>query len=534
MTNYRTYNPLLLSGIITASIIVLFIVLQSTVAQDGYGGQDDYGDQDGYGNQDGYGDQDGYGGQDDYGDQDGYGNQDGYGDQDGSEAAESATTPTYTVVEGWELNAQFMGPNAIVIDSEDNIYTTEFMGNRVQKFNSGGELITSWGSDGSDDGQFRNPTGIAMDSQGNIYVSESGNHRVQKFTSDGEWLATWGERGSDDGQFASAMVIAIVNVDGEERAYVSDWGNNRIQVFNMDGGFVMAWGDGQLRNPTGIISDSDGNIWVVDRGNSRIQSFTPDGEHLSTWGSEGSNDGQFLTPTSIAIDANGLLYISEANGTRVQIFTPEGDYLATPLATLNSPHGIAFDSMGALYIADTMNGQIRKLEAGASEEVADMSLAPLPQRLGEPIRTTGTVPHQQIGIEPIPELNDTLYRWVYSLPDVEQQPTIVSLPGADGIWILEGVHIEQPQAIVNGREFAHIHPDGSLHAPLPYERALEAVEMGWVERHPWADERDGWEGFVMIFTPQSEADLEIVFQLTVESFNYVTGQNLVASDYMVD
>lgn len=461
---------------------------------------------------------------------------------------ETTPIPGYSLVADWELGGddavQFMGPNAIVIDSDDNIYTTEFMGNRVQKFNADGELIVAWGSEGSDDGQFRNPTGIAIDTQGNIYVSESGNHRVQKFTGDGEWLATWGGRGSGDGQFLSAMVITIITIEGEEHSYVSDWGNNRIQVFETDGEFIMTWGEsgsepGQLSNPTGVTSDSDGNIWVVDRGNSRVQRFTPDGEYLSTWGSEGSDDGQFLTPTSIAIDAQGLIYVSEADGTRVQILTAEGEYLATPLSILDSPHGIAFDSDGTLYIADTMNGRIRKLERDSSnsesvsdsEEMVGTALSPLPQRLGPQITTTGTVPHQQIGIEPVPELNDTLHRWAASLPDVEMHDTIVSLPGAIGIWINEGVYIDQPQAIVAGSEFAHIHPDGSLHAPLPFARALEAVEMGWAERHPWADDREGWEGLVMIFTPQSEADLAIVFQLTVESYNYVTGLNLVATDY---
>jgi DNA-binding beta-propeller fold protein YncE len=455
------------------------------------------------------------------------------------EDTEMVQTPTYTLIEDWRLggdgDSQFMGPNAIVIDSEDNIYITEFMGNRVQKFNSDGELIIAWGSEGSDDGQFRNPTGIAIDSENNIYVSESGNSRVQKFTSDGDWLATWGGRGSNDGQFLSAMVIII---DSEERVYVSDWGNSRIQVFDTDGEFLMTWGEqgsasGQLLNPTGVTIDSDGNVWVVDRGNHRVQSFTPDGDHLSTWGSQGSEDGQFMAPTSIAIDTDGLIYVSEADGTRVQILTPEGEFLVTTLSILNSPHGMDFDSDEALYITDTFNGIIRKMERKMSNanSATDTSLAPLPQRLGQRPSTTGNVPHQQIGIEPVRELNDTLFRWVASLPNIELQPSISSLPGATGIWITQGTVIAQPQVILNGREFTHIHPDGSLHAPLPPARAIEAVETGWAERHPWADQRVGWEGLVMLYTPQSETDLEIVFQLIVESYNFVTGKAEVSADY---
>ena len=166
-----------------------------------------------------------------------------------------------------------------------------------------------------------------------------------------------------------------------------------------------------------------------------------------------------------------------------------------------------------------------------NEDVIDTALSPLPQRVGPRPRTTGAVPHQQIGVEAVPDLNASLHRWVSSLPDVEMQNAIASLPGARGVWLREGTTIAQPQVILAGREFTHIHPDGSLHTPLPFARAIEAVEMGWAERHPWAERRAGWEGLVMLYTPQSEAELEIIFQLIVESYNFVTGQHEVPSDY---
>ncbi|MEM6988109.1 MAG: luciferase family protein [Pseudomonadota bacterium] len=123
-----------------------------------------------------------------------------------------------------------------------------------------------------------------------------------------------------------------------------------------------------------------------------------------------------------------------------------------------------------------------------------------------------------------------LEQFAFSLPGVTQRPTIVSLPGAKGMWLQDTVPVTRPETIVAGREFAHIHTDGSLHAPLPYERALELTEKGWGERHPWADRRAGWEGFVMIFTPLDEAQLHTVRQLIIESYNYVTGQALSLSE----
>ena len=77
----------------------------------------------------------------------------------------------------------------------------------------------------------------------------------------------------------------------------------------------------------------------------------------------------------------------------------------------------------------------------------------------------------------------------------------------------------------------HIHPDGSLHASLAPNRAREAVQAGWAISHPWADQREGWEGLVLLYTPRSMEDLDVIFQLIVDSYNFVTGQNIQAADY---
>ena len=166
-----------------------------------------------------------------------------------------------------------------------------------------------------------------------------------------------------------------------------------------------------------------------------------------------------------------------------------------------------------------------------TDKSTSMSDLPLPDRSGPRTQTSGTVPHVQIGVEPVTAVNDELFRRAFALPGVEDRPTIVSLPGARGMWLSEDIALAHPEAIVNGREFAHIHPDGSLHAPLPFERALEVAEKGWGERHPWADEREGWDGFVMLYTPLSMEELDITFQLIVESYSYVTGQPVQALDF---
>ena len=151
-----------------------------------------------------------------------------------------------------------------------------------------------------------------------------------------------------------------------------------------------------------------------------------------------------------------------------------------------------------------------------------MTFPALPERQSPRPQTTGSVPHQQIGVEPVPEVNEELFRRAFMLPGVENRPSTFSLPGARGLWINDSVPIVRQDQIVSGREFAHIHPDGSLHASLPLDRAQEAVKAGWAEPQPIAESL-GVPGLVMLYTPQTFDELETVLQLIVDSYNFVTG-----------
>ena len=148
----------------------------------------------------------------------------------------------------------------------------------------------------------------------------------------------------------------------------------------------------------------------------------------------------------------------------------------------------------------------------------------LPTRQSPIPRTTNGVPHIQIGIQPVPELSAALLKHVEALPGVDLGPTRVSLPGAVGFQLDDEMALARPEVIVGGSEFAHLHPDGSLHASLEPKMARAAIEAGWAVAHPWADQREGWEGFVMIFTPATQEELEVVVQLIQNSYSFVTGK----------
>ena len=149
-----------------------------------------------------------------------------------------------------------------------------------------------------------------------------------------------------------------------------------------------------------------------------------------------------------------------------------------------------------------------------------------PVREGPRPQTTLGVPHIQIGAKVNPQLYAELLQKVDELPQVEVRETIISLPGAKGFWLLEELPLERPEVIVGGREFAHVHPDGSLHASLNPSDAIAAIDAGWAIAHPWANKRPGWEGFVMIYTPTNIEEAQMVYRLIADAYEYITGASI--------
>ncbi len=132
------------------------------------------------------------------------------------------------------------------------------------------------------------------------------------------------------------------------------------------------------------------------------------------------------------------------------------------------------------------------------------------------------MPHAQVDVEPVPEVNLELFRRAFSLPGVSNEATIVSVPGARALWLDESIRLAQPDGVMAGREFAHVHPDGSLHLSLPPDRAREAVAAGWAEQHPMA-RRSGNESLVLLYTPRDFEELEVVVGLITDAWCWVTG-----------
>ncbi|MGN6559269.1 MAG: 6-bladed beta-propeller, partial [Candidatus Nitrosocosmicus sp.] len=187
-------------------------------------------------------------------------------------------------------NGQFISPSGIATDHAGNVYVIDGGNNRVQKFDSNDTFITTWGSFGTGNGQFNSASGIAIDSYDNVYISNSntgsGSNPIQKFDSNGMFITTWGNQGSENGQFISPSGIAT---DPSDSLFVTDLDNNRVQKFDSNGTFITTWGsygtgNGQFISPSGIATDHAGNVYVKEGRNNRVQKFERNGKYITTLG----------------------------------------------------------------------------------------------------------------------------------------------------------------------------------------------------------------------------------------------------------
>ena len=280
---------------------------------------------------------------------------------------------------GWGSgDGQFKYISDIAVDSNGNVYVADSGNKRIQKFDSDGNFITKWGSGGSGDGQFSFNTrndfsrglGITVDSNGNVYVADIENVRIQKFDSDGNFITKWGSEGSGDGQFGRPRGISV---DSQGNVYVADSVDDRIQKFDSNGNFITKWGsegsgDGQFDKPSGIAVDSNGNVYVADSGNDRIQKFDSDGNFITKWFGIGSVSGQARWPRGIAVDGNGKVYVS-IGAFSIQKFDSDGNFITkwgsegSGDGQFNFPTDIAVDSSNNVYVADNANDRIQKFDS---------------------------------------------------------------------------------------------------------------------------------------------------------------------------
>lgn len=161
-------------------------------------------------------------------------------------------------------------------DSQGRIYIAEYGENdRVQAFAADGRFLFQIGSHGSEPSQFMRPQSIAIDRQDNLWVADAGNHRIQIFSTHdhgAELEKIWGQDGTAAGQLRFPYDLFF---DQQENLFVCEFGNHRVQQFNRAGESIWMWkspgvGNAALYQPWGCIKDSKDRLHVLDSYHHRV------------------------------------------------------------------------------------------------------------------------------------------------------------------------------------------------------------------------------------------------------------------------
>jgi hypothetical protein len=291
-------------------------------------------------------------------------------------------------------NYEFYNSGTVAIDSNDNLYVGDNSNQRVQKYDSSGTYLSTIGTTGvSGTGNylFMGITSVTVDSSDNLYVVDGSNQRVAKYNSSGTFLLNYGVAGTAtsanyiNGGGSLLYYPQDVAVQSNGDVLIANQGTHVIKKYNSNGSYLGTIGSGvgtgynQFYHPTGISVDSNDNFYVADMSNNRIQKYNSGGGFLqtigtSTMGNPGSGIYQFKSPQKIGIDSNDNFYVADSNY-HVKKFSSWGSYLSTIGVTTNGasnpgqfdkPYGMAFDSLGNMWIADSENARVQKLDSSGN------------------------------------------------------------------------------------------------------------------------------------------------------------------------
>jgi tripartite motif-containing protein 71 len=268
-------------------------------------------------------------------------------------------------------------PQSIAIDPSGYVFVGVKVDDgfdKIQKFSSNGKFIREWNTTGSGVGQFFSPLDLAVDPSGYVYLADTDNHRIQKFTNTGKFIRQWGEKGDEKGEFRHAAGVAA---DKSGNVFVADDNNYRIQKFTNTGKFIKEWATRGPDNPfsggpLNIAADpSNGNVFVTTE-HEYIQKYSNNGKFIREW--KPHNVSKYMGIPGIAVDNSGNVFVVLSGGDSeydwsqnpIRKYSNTGKFIrswgsfVSEDGQITSPHDIATDSLGNVYVVDGQNQDIQK------------------------------------------------------------------------------------------------------------------------------------------------------------------------------
>jgi len=224
------------------------------------------------------------------------------------------------------------------------------------------------------------------------------------------------ESGRLKNSFAAGMFVFPhgIHVDRGGNVWVTDargrdGKGHQVFKFSPDGKLLLTLGKAGVagegpdvfNQPSDVVVAASGDVFVADghdeNSNARIVKFSKDGEFIKTWGKRGSAPGEFDTPHGLAFDSRGRLFVADRGNNRIQIFDQEGRYLEE-WKQFSRPSGIYIDKHDTIYVTDSESGSVarnhdgwkRGIRIGSAKNGSLKAFIPDPETRNRPENFTNT------------------------------------------------------------------------------------------------------------------------------------------------